>query len=78
MTSSSVESVDTAGSGCKVKVKTAKGEEMIECDIVLSAAGVVSNLENIGLEEVGVITDKGKVISERLLPNKYPRRLCNW
>ena len=62
MTSSSVESVDTAGSGCKVKVKTAKGEEMIECDIVLSAAGVVSNLENIGLEEVGVITDKGKVL----------------
>ncbi|MFN6093329.1 MAG: FAD-dependent oxidoreductase, partial [Bacteroidota bacterium] len=53
---------DTAGNGCKVKVKTAKGEEIIECDIVLSAAGVVSNLENIGLEEVGVITDKGKVL----------------
>jgi dihydrolipoamide dehydrogenase len=62
MTGSSVESVDTAGNGCKVKVKTAKGEEIIECDIVLSAAGVVSNLENIGLEEVGVITDKGKVL----------------
>ena len=62
MTGSSVESVDTAGNGCKVKVKTAKGEELIECDIVLSAAGVVSNLENIGLEEVGVITDKGKVL----------------
>jgi dihydrolipoamide dehydrogenase len=62
MTGSSVESVDTAGTGCKVKVKTAKGEEIIECDIVLSAAGVVSNLENIGLEEVGVITDKGKVL----------------
>ena len=62
MTGSSVESVDTTGNGCKVKVKTAKGEEIIECDIVLSAAGVVSNLENIGLEEVGVITDKGKVL----------------
>ncbi len=62
MTGSSVESVDTDGNGCKVKVKTAKGEEIIECDIVLSAAGVVSNLENIGLEEVGVITDKGKVL----------------
>ncbi|MFN5345579.1 MAG: dihydrolipoyl dehydrogenase [Bacteroidota bacterium] len=62
MTGSSVESVDTAENGCKVKVKTAKGEEIIECDIVLSAAGVVSNLENIGLEEVGVITDKGKVL----------------
>jgi dihydrolipoamide dehydrogenase len=72
MTSSSVESVDTAGSGCKVKVKTAKGEEMIECDIVLSAAGVVSNLENIGLEEVGVITDKGKVLVNDFYQTNIP------
>jgi dihydrolipoamide dehydrogenase len=72
MTSSSVESVDTAGSGCKVKVKTAKGEEMIECDIVLSAAGVVSNLENIGLEEVGVITDKGKILVNDFYQTNIP------
>ena len=72
MTSSSVESVDTAGSGCKVKVKTAKGEEMIDCDIVLSAAGVVSNLENIGLEEVGVITDKGKVLVNDFYQTNIP------
>ena len=72
MTSSSVESVDTAGSGCKVKVKTAKGEEIIECDIVLSAAGVVSNLENIGLEEVGVITDKGKVLVNDFYQTNIP------
>ena len=72
MTSSSVESVDTAGSGCKVKVKTAKGEEMIDCDIVLSAAGVVSNLENIGLEEVGVITDKGKVLVNDFYQSNIP------
>ena len=62
MTESSVESVDTSGNGCKVKVKTKKGEEIIECDIVLSAVGITPNIENIGLEEVGVITDKGKVI----------------
>jgi dihydrolipoamide dehydrogenase len=72
MTGSSVESVDTAGNGCKVKVKTAKGEEIIECDIVLSAAGVVSNLENIGLEEVGVITDKGKVLVNDFYQTNIP------
>lgn len=62
MTESSVESVDTTGAGCKVKVKTKKGEEIIECDIVLSAVGITPNIENIGLEDVGVITDKGKVL----------------
>ena len=72
MTGSSVESVDTAGNGCKVKVKTAKGEEIIECDIVLSAAGVVSNLENIGLEEVGVISDKGKVLVNDFYQTNIP------
>ncbi len=72
MTSSSVESVDTAGNGCKVKVKTGKGEEVIDCDIVLSAAGVVSNLENIGLEEVGVITDKGKVLINDFYQTNIP------
>ncbi len=62
MLESSVESVDTNGDGCKVKIKTKKGEEIIECDIVLSAVGITPNIENIGLEEVGVITDKGKVL----------------
>ncbi|MFI5170925.1 MAG: dihydrolipoyl dehydrogenase [Chitinophagales bacterium] len=61
MTESSVEAVDTSGDGCKVKIKTAKGEEILECDIVLSAVGVVSNLENIGLEETGIKTEKGKI-----------------
>ncbi|TNF39007.1 MAG: dihydrolipoyl dehydrogenase [Cytophagales bacterium] len=61
MTSSEVTGVDTKGKGCKVTVKTSKGEETLECDIVLSAAGVVSNLENIGLEDVGILVDKGKI-----------------
>jgi dihydrolipoamide dehydrogenase len=61
MTSSEVTKVDTKGAGCKVTVKTAKGEEVLDCDVVLSAAGVVSNLENIGLEEVGILVDKGKI-----------------
>ncbi|MEM8568979.1 MAG: dihydrolipoyl dehydrogenase, partial [Bacteroidota bacterium] len=62
MTKSEVTNVDTKGKGCKVTVKTAKGEEVLDCDIVLSAVGVATNLEGIGLEDVGVATDKGKVV----------------
>ena len=61
MTKAEVTKVDTSGKGCKVTVKTAKGEEVIECDVVLSAVGISANIENIGLEEVGIITDKGKI-----------------
>jgi len=62
MTNSSVEKVDTTGAGCKVLIKTKKGEETIECDVVLSAVGIVANIENIGLEEVGIKTEKGKIL----------------
>ena len=62
MTSSEVTSVDTKGKQCKVTVKTKKGEEQLECDVVLSAVGVAANIENIGLEDVGVKTEKGKVV----------------
>ena len=62
MTNASVEKVDTSGKGCKVIVKTKSGEEVIDCDIVLSAVGIVANIENIGLEEVGIKTDKGKIL----------------
>ena len=60
-TNSAVESVDTSGEGCKVVVKTPNGQQEMQCDIVLSAAGVVANLEDIGLEEVGITVDKGKI-----------------
>ena len=62
MTKSTVEKVDTSGDGCKVLVKTKKGEENIDCDVVLSAVGIAANIENIGLEEVGIKTDKGKIL----------------
>jgi dihydrolipoamide dehydrogenase len=61
MTGTNVESIDTAGNGCKVLVKTAVGNETIECDIVLSAIGYSPNIENIGLEEAGIIVEKGRV-----------------
>ncbi len=62
MTKSEVTKVDTSGKTCKVTVKTKKGEEQLECDVVLSAVGVSANIENIGLEAVGIATDKGKIM----------------
>ncbi len=72
MTSSSVESVDTTGEKCKVTVKDAKGKiTEIECDIVLSAVGVVTNIEGIGLEKLGIQTERGKVVVD-----EYYRTSC--
>ena len=71
-TNSSVESVDTAGEGCKVSVKTPSGNITIDCDIVLSAAGVIANLENVGLEDVGIITDKGKILVNQWYETNIP------
>lgn len=61
MTSSSVESVDTSGDLCKVSIKTPKGIKELESEIVLSAVGIAPNVEGIGLEELSVEMDKGKV-----------------
>ena len=62
MTSSSVESVDISGKSVKATVKTKKGEETLEADVVLSAVGIKTNIENIGLEELGIKTDKDKIL----------------
>lgn len=62
MTNASVESVDTSGQGVKATVKTKKGEEILEADIVLSAVGIKTNIENIGLEELGIATDRDKIL----------------
>lgn len=61
MVSSSVESVDTSGELCKVQIKTKKGIEEHEAEIVLSAVGVTPNIENIGLEELGIELENGKI-----------------
>jgi len=62
MTNSSVEKIDTSGAGVKAFVKTAKGEEILEADILLSAVGIKTNIENIGLEEVGIAVDRDKIL----------------
>lgn len=61
MTSASVEKVDTSGKKCVVTIKTKKGEETHEADVVLSAVGITPNIEGIGLEEMGIALEKGKV-----------------
>lgn len=60
-TSSEVTQVDTSGEGVRATVKTEKGEEVLEADILLSAVGIKSNIENIGLEDVGIIVDRDKI-----------------
>ncbi|MGD9992432.1 MAG: dihydrolipoyl dehydrogenase [Salinivirgaceae bacterium] len=61
MTNASVEKVDTSGKKCKVTIKTKKGEEHHEADVVLSAVGITPNIEGIGIEEMGIVLEKGKV-----------------
>lgn len=62
MTDSEVTKVDTSGDGVKATIKTAEGEQVLEADILLSAVGVVANIEGVGLEELGIKTEKGKII----------------
>jgi len=62
MTSAEITKVDTSGNGVKATVKTAAGEVVLEADILLSAVGVVANIENVGLEALGIKTEKGKII----------------
>ncbi len=72
LTSSEVTSVDTSGSGVKAKVKTANGEVVLEADVVLSAVGVAANIEGIGLEAVGVKTEKGKINVDKFYKTNVP------
>lgn len=65
MTSSSVEKVDTSGKKCQVLIKTPKGEETVEADVVLSAVGIAPNIEGIGLEEAGIKTENGRIVVDK-------------
>lgn len=72
MTSSEVTKVDTSGKGVVATVKTSKGEETIEADIILSAVGIKSNIENIGLEDVGIAVDRDKILVNNYYQTNIP------
>lgn len=72
MTNSSVEKVEKTKDGVKAYVKTKKGEEILEADIVLSAVGIKTNIENIGLEDVGIVVDRDKIIVNEWYQTNMP------
>jgi dihydrolipoamide dehydrogenase len=72
MTSAEVTKVDTSGSGVKATVKTSKGEEVLEADLVLSAVGIKSNIEGIGLEDVGIAVDRDKILVNNYYQTNIP------
>jgi dihydrolipoamide dehydrogenase len=72
MTGAEVTSVDTKGKGVKATVKTSKGEEVLSADIVLSAVGIKTNIENIGLEDVGIAVDRDKILVNDFYQTNLP------
>lgn len=72
MTNASLESVDTSGKGVVATIKTKKGTEELSADMVLSAVGIAANIDNIGLEEVGIVTDKGKIMVDEFYRTNIP------
>ena len=72
LTSSSVETVDTSGEGVIATVKTKKGEIKLEAEIMLSAVGIKTNIENIGLEDVGIVTDRDKILVNNYYQTNIP------
>ena len=72
LTSTEVTSVDTSGDGVKAMIKTNKGEDVLQADMVLSAVGIKTNIENIGLEDVGIVTDRDKILVNDFYQTNIP------
>ena len=73
MTNSTVEKVDISGNGVKATVKKQDGSTVVlEADVVLSAVGIAANIENIGLEELGIKTEKGKIVVDKYYQTNVP------
>jgi len=72
LTSTEVTAVDTSGDGVKAMIKSKKGEEVLEADMVLSAVGIKTNIENIGLEDVGIVTDRDKILVNDFYQTNIP------
>ncbi|WEK35164.1 MAG: dihydrolipoyl dehydrogenase [Candidatus Pseudobacter hemicellulosilyticus] len=72
LTNAEVTSVDTSGNGVKAKIKNQSGESVLEADILLSAVGVTANIENIGLETLGIKTEKGRISVDKYYQTNVP------
>ncbi len=72
MTASEVTAVETKGKGVKATVKTSKGEEVINADVILSAVGIKTNIENIGLEDLGIAVDRDKIMVNDFYQTNLP------
>jgi dihydrolipoamide dehydrogenase len=72
MTSAEVTKVDTSGDGVKATVKTKDGEQVLEADIILSAVGIKTNIENICLEDVGIVVDRDKILVNSFYQTNMP------
>ena len=72
LTNAEVTAVDLSGEGVIAKVKTTKGEQELKADIVLSAVGIKSNIEGIGLEEVGIAVDRDKIMVDDFYQTNIP------
>ncbi len=69
-TSATVERVEEDGKTLKVHLKTSRKNEVIEVDQVLSSVGITGNIEDLGLEDVGVETDRGFIKTDGLSRTK--------
>ena len=72
LTSTEVTAVDTSGDGVKAMIKSKKGDEILQADMVLSAVGIKTNIENIGLEDVGIVTDRDKILVNDFYQTNIP------
>lgn len=72
LTSTEVTAVDSSGDGVKAMIKSKKGDEILEADMVLSAVGIKTNIENIGLEDVGIVTDRDKILVNDFYQTNIP------
>ena len=72
MTSSEVISISNKGKGVTATIKTNKGEKTLDADILLSATGIKSNIEGIGLEDVGIAVDKDKILVNSYYQTNIP------
>ena len=72
LTNAEVTQVDIKGKGVTATVKTDKGEEILKADVVLSAVGIKTNIENIGLQDVGIAVDRDKILVNDFYQTNLP------